>query len=218
MNMMMQAHLRTLLLMLSIMVCASLSWAEDGEPQSQFKCVLSSCAMVSSEPEQEAPDDESVAGAEKQIPAKSGEKVMPPEASNPEATEQAAARLATPEPPPARYQALVKLGTAEELKSLLLRAEQIYNGEDEYSTEEPIAVVLHSAEIEVFRRTNYRDNKALVDLAARLDAFNVVDLKVCERWMGANGMTSKDIPPFLESVPYGPAEISRLQNSGYASF
>lgn len=119
---------------------------------------------------------------------------------------------------PQRLQALVQLHTAEELRSLLQRAEQIANGEDEYNTEEPIALVLHGSEIEIFKRSNYRDNKELVDLAARLDAFNVVDLKVCRRWMGENNLSEGDLPPFLEAVPYGGDEVQRLDGAGYAYF
>ncbi|MCH2042083.1 MAG: hypothetical protein MK185_15745 [Saccharospirillaceae bacterium] len=119
---------------------------------------------------------------------------------------------------PQRLQALVKLHTAEELRSLLTRAEQIANGADEYSTRDPIALVLHGAEIAIFKRSNYRDNKELVDLAARLDAFNVVDLKVCRRWMGDNNLTEGDLPPFLEAVPFGGDEVQRLNGAGYAYF
>lgn len=119
---------------------------------------------------------------------------------------------------PQRLQALVQLHTAEELRSLLARAEQIANGADEYNTKDPIALVLHGAEIAIFKRSNYRDNKELVDLAARLDAFNVVDLKVCRRWMGENNLTEGDLPPFLEAVPFGGDEVQRLDGAGYAYF
>lgn len=119
---------------------------------------------------------------------------------------------------PQRLQALVQLHTAEELRSLLARAEQIANGSDEYNTKDPIALVLHGAEIEIFKRSNYRDNKELVDLAARLDAFNVVDLKVCRMWMGKNNLSEGDLPPFLEAIPFGGSEIQRLDGAGYAYF
>lgn len=119
---------------------------------------------------------------------------------------------------PQKLQALVQLHTADELRSLLSRAEKIANDEAEYNTDEPIALVLHGREIEIFKRSNYRDNKELVDLAARLDAFNVVDLKVCRRWMGENNLTEGDLPPFLEAVPFGGDEVRRLQGVGYAYF
>lgn len=117
-----------------------------------------------------------------------------------------------------KLQALVQLHTADELRSLLQRAEQIANGKDEYNTAEPIALVLHGSEIAIFKRSNYRNNKELVDLAARLDAFNVVDLKVCRRWMGIHNLSESDLPPFLEAVPWGPEEVKRLNAAGYAYF
>ena len=117
-----------------------------------------------------------------------------------------------------RLQANVEIHSTDELRALLEKAERIANGETQYNTEDPIAVVLHGAEINAFVRSNYRDNKSLVDLAARLDAFNVIDVKVCQRWMGANGINEGDLPPFLEPVQWGRAERERLENAGYAFF
>lgn len=121
-------------------------------------------------------------------------------------------------PSVSKLQANIGLHTFIELKQLLERAENIANGEASYSTEDPIAVVLHGEEINAFLRSNYRTNKLLVDLAARLDAFNVIDVKVCERWMGANGIIASDLPPFIEPVPFGLGEVQRLKTAGYAYF
>ncbi|MBL4796646.1 MAG: DsrE family protein [Oleispira sp.] len=117
-----------------------------------------------------------------------------------------------------KLQADIELHTLTELKQLLEQAEGIANGKTEYNTEAPIAVVLHGEEIRAFLRTNYRLNKSLVDLAARLDAFNVIDVKVCRRWMGANGIMVNDLPSFVEPVPFGVAERNRLEAAGYAYF
>ncbi len=117
-----------------------------------------------------------------------------------------------------KLQANIGLHTLSELQELLLQAENIANGGTEYNTNEPIAVVLHGEEIKAFLRSNYRTNKSLVDLAARLDAFNVIDVKVCKRWMGANGIMVNDLPPFVEPVPFGAAERNRLEAAGYAYF
>jgi intracellular sulfur oxidation DsrE/DsrF family protein len=112
----------------------------------------------------------------------------------------------------------VALHTLSELRQLLDEAEAIANGESQYNTEEPISVVLHGEEIKAFVRSNYRSNKALVDLAARLDAFNIIDVKVCKRWMGANGIMASELPPFIEAVPFGIGERERLKKAGYAYF
>ena len=119
---------------------------------------------------------------------------------------------------PQKLQANVALHTLAELRQLLEQAEKIANGESQYNVTEPIAVVLHGEEIKAFIRSNYRSNKALVDLAARLDAFNVIDVKVCKRWMGANGIMENQLPPFVEAVPFGGGERDRLEQAGYAYF
>jgi intracellular sulfur oxidation DsrE/DsrF family protein len=119
---------------------------------------------------------------------------------------------------PLKLQANIGLHTLTELRELLEQAEGIANGDAEYNTKDPIAVVLHGEEIRAFLRSNYRVNKSLVDLAARLDAFNVIDVKVCKRWMGANGIMVNDLPSFVEPVPFGGAERDRLEAAGYAYF
>ncbi len=122
------------------------------------------------------------------------------------------------ESPSQKLQANITLHSLAELKQLLLQAEQIASGNSQYSVDEPIAVVLHGEEIKAFVRRNYRSNKELVDLAARLDAFNVIDIKVCKRWMGANGIMANELPPFVEAVPFGAGERERLKKAGYAYF
>jgi intracellular sulfur oxidation DsrE/DsrF family protein len=117
-----------------------------------------------------------------------------------------------------KLQADVALHTLAELQQLLEQAEKIANGESQYNTNEPISVVLHGEEIKAFVRSNYRSNKALVDLAARLDAFNIIEVKACKRWMGANGIMESELPPFVEAVPFGAGERDRLEKAGYAYF
>ena len=130
-----------------------------------------------------------------------------------------AAAVITPDDvtPASRIQGLIRLHSADELRSLLQRAEQI-SASPEYALADPVAIVLHGEEVRLFDRRVYRENKELVDLAARLHAFNIVDLKVCQRYMASQSLQSKDLPPFLKAVPDGAAEVQRLQLQGYASF
>lgn len=107
--------------------------------------------------------------------------------------------------------------TPAELSGILKRA-QIWADQFETYPEEPIAIVLHGPEANVFVKSNYSQYKPLVDLAAKLDAFNVVDVKICERWMGSNNVQKGQLPPFVETVPYGPAEQGRLIKAGYQAF
>ncbi|MCA6063480.1 DsrE family protein [Thalassolituus marinus] len=116
-----------------------------------------------------------------------------------------------------RSQAVLLLHTEEELRTVLLRADALAANAS-YQNADPVVLVLYGDEIALFARDQYRDNKALVDLAARLDAFNVVDLKVCEQWLGRSGLTTADLPSFLQPVADGNAEIQGMQLQGFASF
>ena len=52
--------------------------------------------------------------------------------------------------------------------------------------------------------------KAVVDLAARLSAFNVVDIRVCETSARGLGLDLETLFPFVDTVAYGPDEVVRL--------
>ena len=78
-----------------------------------------------------------------------------------------------------------------------------------------IVLVLHGPDINLFTHNNYKDNKTLVDLAAKLDAFNIIDMKICETSMSSMGVSRSEVPVFIESVPYAPTEIRNLTDDGY---
>ena len=110
-----------------------------------------------------------------------------------------------------RYIARIELHTADELMGSLRRAEMLQQeGAFKVGVDAPIAFVLHGPEAESLFVSHYADNKTLVNLAARLTAFKVVDIKVCETWMGSRALDSSQLPPFIGTVPYGPAEEKRL--------
>jgi uncharacterized protein len=105
----------------------------------------------------------------------------------------------------------------EELEALLTRAEEVSQSEiksPEYSDLE-IVMVIHGPDIEWFTHENYQHNRQLIDLAARLDAHDVIDMKVCEQTMNSRGVGREDIPDFIESVPFAPLEIENRLKEGY---
>ena len=114
----------------------------------------------------------------------------------------------------------IELHTADELYSLLLRAEQLLSdGALALNDTAPVTFVLHGPEVRVLLRQNYLENKVAVDLAASLSALGVVDIKACETWMGGGGIAVEDLQPFVGTVAYGPAEINRLlEEENYLSF
>lgn len=107
--------------------------------------------------------------------------------------------------------------TPLELSQILTRAERWSETHKGY-VEQPIALVLHGSETNIFLKQNYQQYKTIVDQAAKLDAFNVIDIQVCETWMGGNEVSRNQLPPFIETVNNGPQRIDDLIQAGYQSF
>lgn len=81
--------------------------------------------------------------------------------------------------------------------------------------EDPVVVVLHGSEANSFTSRGYQENRGLVDRAARLSAYRLIEVRMCETWMTENGVQSNDLPAFVDTVPYAPEEIERLETEGY---
>jgi len=110
-----------------------------------------------------------------------------------------------------RYVLDIALQTNEELLQLLERAEQLLlAGVEIRRGEAKVTFVLHGPVLESLLRKNYLDNKRLVDLAASLSAMDVIDVKACSTWLRGHGLESTELQPFIQTVPYGPAEVKRL--------
>ena len=73
-----------------------------------------------------------------------------------------------------------------------------------------IVMMLHGDEAHRFVRSNYNDNKDLVDRAAKLAAYRVIKVQICATWMEANNYSPADLFPFISTVPYGAGELDRL--------
>ncbi len=112
----------------------------------------------------------------------------------------------------------VSVHRLEELKVLLDRAEEIAARPQSQGVNAGVVLVLHGPEVEFFAISNYPRYRDIVDQAARLDAFDVVDVKICQSMMDRLGVKRDDIPAFIEQVPYGPGEVERLVREGYVYF
>jgi len=106
----------------------------------------------------------------------------------------------------------------EDLDALLVTLEQSMLAITPDASVEPIVVILHGDEALPFTRSRYPANKALVDRTALLDAYALIDVKMCETWMKANGVSRDDLLPFIETVPFAPDEARRLEAEGYQPF
>lgn len=98
---------------------------------------------------------------------------------------------------------------------LLARAEALAKQPSLAGDKAKIALVLHGPEVTLFRRNEYARHMGLVDVAARLDSQNLVEVKMCKRQMRAHDMDANDIPSFIEVVDFGPDEVRRLKGQGY---
>lgn len=105
--------------------------------------------------------------------------------------------------------------SAEELLAFLQRVDEIASMSLADFDELNIALVLQGSDIAMFVRDNYEQNKQLVDLAARLDALNVIDMKVCQHDLQHQGYGVEDMPAFIERIPYAREEMKRLEGAGY---
>lgn len=109
------------------------------------------------------------------------------------------------------YVAAIELHTTAELQSVLQRADQLLlDGVALQSDPATVTFILHGPEVRSLLRQNYRQNKSMVDLAARLSALGVVEIMACDTWMGGNSVAAEDLQPFVGTVSYGPSEIRRL--------
>ncbi|MDZ7783061.1 MAG: hypothetical protein U5K56_09105 [Halioglobus sp.] len=109
------------------------------------------------------------------------------------------------------YVADITLESEEELRGLLERAEQLLlAGVTLPRDRATVTFVLHGPVLRNLLRDDYLDNKRLVDLAARLSALQVIEVKACRAWMGSHGIDEAELLPFIETVALGPALVREL--------
>lgn len=75
----------------------------------------------------------------------------------------------------------------------------------------PIVMLLHGPEAMRFLRSYYSENMSLVDSAAKLSAYGLLDVRICETWMRRNKHGQDELFPFIDTVPFVPREIKRLE-------
>lgn len=112
----------------------------------------------------------------------------------------------------------ITVHTIEELRVLFDRAEKLAAAPRTNARDASVVLVLHGPEVEFFSSRNYLRYKEVVDQAARLDAHEIVDVRICQTMMAAHGIARDDIPAFIEQVPDGQVEVDRLVGEGYVYF
>ena len=116
------------------------------------------------------------------------------------------------------FVARIEAHTSNEISNILERLDGILQSEQAFPSSEPLALVLHGDEVRTFLRQNYAQNREIVDLAARLDAFQAIDIQVCETWLRGASVNKSELPAFIDTVPYGPAQEKKLLEQGYEYF
>ena len=117
----------------------------------------------------------------------------------------------------ARYVADLRLHSVDELSEALSRVDRLLASEKiAPASSAPIVFLLHGEESRTFVKSNYSMHRDVVNLAARLSALGVVDIQVCETWMGSRRIERSTLQPFVDTVPYAPAEEKQLlEDMGY---
>ena len=100
-----------------------------------------------------------------------------------------------------KYVAKIQAHTPAELSDILSRLDSLLQKDGAYPSSQPLALVLHGDEARAFLQENYQDHRELVDLAARLDAFNAVDIQICETWLRGAKVQQGELPAFVETGP-----------------
>ena len=110
-----------------------------------------------------------------------------------------------------KYLADIVIHSPEELYAILARADKLLkSGKFALKGSSPIVFLLHGDEAHILFKGQYEKNKPVIDLAAKLTAFNVVDIKICDIWMQSKNLYSRDLQPFVGVVRNAIAEASRL--------
>ena len=112
---------------------------------------------------------------------------------------------------PPGYVARIDLNEPAEIRAILDIAERYFDDQGIEHPLPPVVMVLHGPEISMFTRRNYPRYREQIDLAAKLTALGVIDVRICETRMAEEGVESEDLLPFVGTVPFGPAEETRLR-------
>ena len=111
----------------------------------------------------------------------------------------------------------VKEHSISEIEALLERTEEVTMAQSAEYQDLEIVMVIHGPDIKWFTQQNHTENQKLLDLAARLDERDIIDMQVCETAMQFHGIEREDIPEFIDSVPYAPVEIKSRLRDGYVN-
>ncbi len=108
------------------------------------------------------------------------------------------------------YVADLRVHSAEEFERVLERVDELFNQAQHGERFAPVVFLMHGDEARVMFKASYPDHKRAVDLAAKLSAFGVIDIQVCDYWLDQRKLPRSEMQPFVDFVPFAPKEKKRL--------
>ena len=105
----------------------------------------------------------------------------------------------------------VAVDSQEAVVNILARASHLSNMTGADPLEGSIVLVLHGDEVEFFTKDNYETYQSTIDRAKSLTVGGIIKIKISELALKVRGMSAADVHDFIEIVPFGDAEIARLQ-------
>lgn len=121
------------------------------------------------------------------------------------------AMLLAQDSPPLKVVYDVAVDSPEAIVNVLARASHLSNITGADPLEGSIVLVLHGEEVVYFTRDNYETYQSIVDRAKSLSVGGIIRIRISELALKVRGMSAADVQDFLEVVPFGDAEIARLQ-------
>jgi len=105
----------------------------------------------------------------------------------------------------------VAVNTPEAVDNVLARASHLSNLTGADPLEGSIVLVLRGNEVTFFTNDNYDAYKAIVDRAKSLSTGGIIVIRMSELALKVRGIDANEVHDFIEIVPFGDAEIARLQ-------
>ena len=105
----------------------------------------------------------------------------------------------------------VAVNTPEAVDNVLARASHLSNLTGADPLEGSIVLVLRGNEVTFFTNDKYDAYKAIVDRAKSLSTGGIIVIRMSELALKVRGIDANEVHGFIEIVPFGDAEIARLQ-------
>ena len=107
----------------------------------------------------------------------------------------------------------VAVNTPEAVDNVLARASHLSNLTGADPLEGSIVLVLRGNEVTYFTNDNYDAYKSIVDRAKSLSTGGIIVIRMSELALKVRGLDVNEVHDFIEIVPFGDAEIARLQTA-----